>query len=149
MRAQDLFRAMLREQLAPELRRLGFKGSGQHYDLRADGGDCALLGFQKDAASTGGHVRFTINLVVVRGSGELCWRDRIGSLLDDPHDHWWTIRVGDDIAPVADHVLWLVRERALPQLRYRLGLGSPAPHRAHPFPATDCPWPFCTDEHRL
>jgi len=149
MRAQDLFRIMLRDQVAPELRRLGFKGSGQRYDLRTEGGDFGMLAFQKDAGSTGAYVRFTINLVVVRRSGSVGWRDHVGSLLDDPHDHWWTIRVGDDVSAVADHVLWVSRERALPELRYRLGVGPPVSRRSQALPGADCPWPFCSDDHRL
>jgi Domain of unknown function (DUF4304) len=149
MRAQDLFRTMLRDQLAPELRRIGFKGSGQRYDLRATSGDVGVLGFQKDTGSTGAHVRFTANLMVVRASGAIGWRVRIGALLDDPHDHWWTIRIGDDVSAVTDHVLWLVRERGLPELRHRLGLGPPVSLRHEPIPGADCPWPFCSDDHRL
>jgi hypothetical protein len=147
MRAQDLFRTMLRDHVAPELRRLGFKGSGQRYDLRS-GGDVGVLGFQKDTGSTGAHVRFTANLTVVRASGAIGWRVQIGTLLDNPHDHWWTIRLGDDVCAVADHVVWLARERGLPELRHRLGLGPPARSRHQPIPGADCPWPFCTDDHR-
>jgi hypothetical protein len=149
MRAEELFRTMLRDHVAPRLCRLGLKGSGQRYGLRTERGDSALLGFQQDAASTAAHVRFTINLEVAHGSGPVEWRAQIGSLFDDPHDHWWTIRADEDVVAVADHVLWMIRERALPELRHRLGLGPPVTCGHAPSPVTDCPWPFCTDDHRL
>jgi len=148
MRAQDLFRRMLREHVAPELRRLGFTGSGQRYDLHTEAGGCGVLGFQKDTASTAAHVRFTVNITAGRADSAE-WSKPIGSMLDDPHDHWWTIRAGDDVSAVADHVLWVIRERALPEMRYRLGVGPPVTHHRRPLPAADCPWPFCTDDHRL
>jgi hypothetical protein len=149
MRAEELFRTMLRDHVAPQLSRLGLNESGQRYSLRTERGDCALLGFQQDAASTAAHVRFTINLEVAWGSGPAVWRGQVGSLFDDPHDHWWTIRASEDVVAVADHVLWMIRERALPELRHRLGLGPPLTRGHALFPVVDCPWPFCTDDHRL
>jgi hypothetical protein len=149
MRAQDLFHTMLREHVAPELRRLGFSGSGQRYDLRTDTGDFGMLGFQRDTASTATYLRFTVNVTAVPRADRSGWTERIGGLLDDPHDHWWTIRADEDVSAVADHVLWVVRERALPELRYRLGLGGKVPQRRPAPPSADCPWPFCSDAHRL
>jgi hypothetical protein len=63
--AQDTFKAMLRDLVAPELRSLGFKGSGQNFSLPNDS-HWALLGFQKSDFSHRDEISFTINLTVVR-----------------------------------------------------------------------------------
>jgi len=46
------------------LRRLGFKGSGQRYELPSDV-TWATLGFQKSAYSDSLAARFTINVTVI------------------------------------------------------------------------------------
>ncbi|WP_084965824.1 DUF4304 domain-containing protein [Thermoactinospora rubra] len=70
--AQEAFRVMLRDEIAPALRELGFVGSGQIYRL-PDDRHWARLGFQKSAFSMWEQVSFTINLSVV--SKEL-WEQR-------------------------------------------------------------------------
>jgi hypothetical protein len=54
---------MLRSEVAPRLRALGFKGSGQVYTL-PDEDAWVLVGFQKFTRSTADHVDFTINVTV-------------------------------------------------------------------------------------
>jgi uncharacterized protein DUF4304 len=66
--AQDTYAAMLKTLIAPGLRAVGFKGSGQNYRLPSDD-YWAMLGFQKSTSSDAGHVRFTGNVVVVSRSG--------------------------------------------------------------------------------
>jgi hypothetical protein len=56
---------MLRDEIAPELRAAGFKGSRQSFDLPSES-HWAVLGFQKSAWSDRQRVTFTVNL---RGSG--------------------------------------------------------------------------------
>lgn len=61
--AQARFKAWTNEHLAPGLRRLGFKGSGQTFSLPDD--ECwVLLGVQKSTSSTARQVKFTLNLSV-------------------------------------------------------------------------------------
>jgi hypothetical protein len=55
---------MLRDDVAPRLRALGFTGSGQNFALPS-ATHWALLGFQKSDFSDRGRVAFTINLTVV------------------------------------------------------------------------------------
>ncbi|RPE41173.1 uncharacterized protein DUF4304 [Streptomyces sp. Ag109_O5-1] len=50
---------MMRTQIAPALRALGFKGSGQIFELPHPA-SWALLGFQKSAYNTARHVEFTV-----------------------------------------------------------------------------------------
>jgi hypothetical protein len=71
---------MLRDEVAPRLRALGFKGTGQKFALPSET-HWALLGFQKSGFSDMGQVAFTVNLTVVerdaweRGSQE-AWPNR-------------------------------------------------------------------------
>ena len=61
--AQEIFAAMLRDELAPRLRQLGFKGSRQAF-LLPDDHRWIQIGFQKSAWSDAGSVRFTANVTV-------------------------------------------------------------------------------------
>lgn len=61
--AQDLFKRLLRDVVALELRRQGVKGSGSVYVL-PDAAFWAQIGFQKSTSSTSDVVKFTINLKV-------------------------------------------------------------------------------------
>jgi hypothetical protein len=62
--AQDRFRSMVRTELAPELRRLGFRGSGAQFELPS-ATHWLLLGLQRSTSSTADEVRFTVNLSAV------------------------------------------------------------------------------------
>jgi hypothetical protein len=61
--ARDVFRELLRDLVAPELRRQGLKGSGSSYVL-PDDASWKQVGFQKSTSSTSNVVKFTINLKV-------------------------------------------------------------------------------------
>jgi len=61
--AQDVFRATMRDEIAPALRELGFKGSGQVYLLPSET-HWAMLSFQKSASSDAAGVRFAVNFDV-------------------------------------------------------------------------------------
>jgi hypothetical protein len=140
--AQDCFKQMLRDQIAPAMRAEGFKGSGSEYSL-PDSGCLALIGFQRSTSSNAAEVKFTVNLKVVaraawanarseisflpvfprvnvRYSGAPEWATRIGLLMSQPHDHWWTLRPEDDSAPLASEVMEAVRTLAIPALRSQI-----------------------------
>jgi hypothetical protein len=59
--AQAVYADMLRAEIAPRLRTLGFKGSGSAYVL-PDDESWLIVGFQKDRYSRADCVRFTVNL---------------------------------------------------------------------------------------
>lgn len=99
---------MLREYVAPTLRRSGFSGSGQDFHRRIDG-NWAAINFQRDRYSTAADLRFTINLGTASTAVRLedgfppdepareivChWRTRIGLLLPSGLDTWWNVRAG-------------------------------------------------------
>jgi hypothetical protein len=139
--ALDRFRTMMREHVAPELRRMGFRGSGQSFMLPSKD-HWVLLGFQKSRSSSAEAVRITVNITVVskqewalaheRASylperptantsyGTFTWWKRIGSLLPDGRDRWWTLSSGSPTASVAAEVLDAIRIYALPAIYEQL-----------------------------
>ncbi|KGM03533.1 DUF4304 domain-containing protein [Cellulomonas cellasea] len=162
--APVLLAEMLRTSVAPALRELGLRGSGQSYRLTNAGGDHALLGIQKSVASSRSAALLTVNLAYFPGAdwdaahaaGQVAarptasarwipsgWQTRIGLLVDEPHDHWLTVRSPADVSVVSAHLLALVRDLALPQLTARLTGATPPPVPVAP--AGDrprvCPWP--------
>jgi hypothetical protein len=164
-----LFEEMQKTRVAPALRELGLRGSKQDFRLPNDNGDYALFGFQTD--SWDGTTRFTANVAFYRAQrwqearerhGWLPaaptarslyavepallqgWTERIGALMDPPHDHWWTIRTEDDVPVVAEHVVSVVRDAVLPQLRARLSGSEPPPLPSRESgPVAACPAPTC------
>jgi hypothetical protein len=132
---------MLKTSVAPGLRSLGFKGSGQNYRLPADD-HWAMLGFQKSTSSDARHVRFTANVLVVSRSawdaarsqsphlperptastywGTFVWQKRVGALLPGGEDLWWEVEAGTDPAELADAILWAVQDYVLPAMRRRM-----------------------------
>jgi hypothetical protein len=133
--AQETFVSMLRDDIAPALRGMGFKGSGRSY--RLDDEACFIqLGFQSSKYSTGDAVSFTINLSVVGKEawnrareehphfsirpapntyyGKFSWWRRIGSLMPGGQDQWWIIAAGQPTAPIAGEVVDAIREFGIP-----------------------------------
>jgi hypothetical protein len=140
-RAQDTFKQMMRDKVAPALRELGFKGSGQSFTLPSDS-HWALLGFQKSAFGDSQEVRFTINLTVVGrrawdeataarpylgtrpapnvSHGPPAWSERIGFLLPERTDLWWSVPAGASTDTVVEDVVTVVRDCALPEMRRQI-----------------------------
>lgn len=135
MTAQHDFTRMLRDEIAPRLREVGLKGSGQKYRL-PDPDVYRLLGFQKDKWSTAEEVGFTVNLSVIdRADWERyredwmpdvpgpteSWvvgrQERLGMLMPDPHDRWWRLRSGEPTSSLAAEVVAAIVDHGLPELR--------------------------------
>lgn len=137
---------MLRDELAPRLRSLGFKGSGQTYALPSDS-HWAVLGFQKSAFSDARTVSFTVNASVVgREEWETAratsprlpsrppantrfpptiapagyWHGRIGLLMPGRLDRWWKVDAESDTADIAEAVVADIREFVIPAMRERM-----------------------------
>src|SRR5690349_1207537 len=113
---------MMRDDVAPALRRLRLKGSGQAYTLPSET-HWAVIGFQKFTWSNADRVEFTINLTVARKdewaaayeespwlgkrpapnvSGGPAWWERIGGLMPgESGDAVWAVEPGAPVEPVA------------------------------------------------
>ena len=137
--AQERFRAVARDRIAPALREMGFRGSGQLYTLPSE--SCwAQLGLQKTTWSDRDHVEFTANLSVVRRD---VWaravdaepwladkpspnvlalpgarfQERIGMVMG-AGDQWWRLSSeGSDEEATCSAFLTAVEEHGLPALR--------------------------------
>ncbi len=133
---------MMREDVAPALRELGFKGSGQSFSLPSDR-YWALVGFQKSAYSDATAVKFTVNLRVVSkedwerareaqpwrgqrpspndaGSVPGGWYARIGQLLPSRADQWWRVDPDTPTEQTAQAVVAAIRDFGLPEMRRRM-----------------------------
>jgi hypothetical protein len=123
--------ALLRvvDETADKLQPLGFVRWGPVLRLLAEG-NAAIVSFQKSKYANDEEIEFTINLSVVCGrllgsdarplslahevDGHL--RERIGFLLDDPDDIWWTIEPWTDGEQLAAEISDLVVTRGVPYL---------------------------------
>ena len=111
------------------LRPAGFRRQGNH--LRRSSADLFHgLHFQASKWSTRLEGKFTINLVVTAPFLYQGWigkplpanpatalfpvQQRIGFLLPDSRDHWWTVTSGDPIAELAEEVTHALVRYALP-----------------------------------
>jgi Domain of unknown function (DUF4304) len=145
--AQDAYKVLMRDYIAPRLRELGFKGSGREFWLSSES-FWAGIGFQASAWSDKSAVQFTVNVQVVEKdrwaelvasrpdrkypqrpaanssySSRVAWATRIGELMDGK-DHWWSTRGVVDLAALAEEVIREIRDKALPEMRSRIG-GQP------------------------
>jgi len=138
--AQDVFSVFLRRHLAPGLRALGFKGSGQTY-LLASNEYWMLLGIQRSSFSDAAGIPFTVNLTVAdkrkwanvrsrhpawpetpnanRFYGPEIWQSRIGSLLPGGTDKWWRVQPDTDVEELATELLMLIRHVAVREMTAR------------------------------
>jgi hypothetical protein len=132
--AQDEYKRMLREEIAPALRRLGLKGSGGNFVLPHPD-RYLLIGFQGSSSNTTEAVRFTVNLAVInRNAWEQGWQPwwgkpsattegpvgtymRLGQLMPEQNDVWWGLAPGTDTAALAAEVVQAVEQFGLPGLR--------------------------------
>lgn len=110
--------AVLRDHLTPELRAAGFRKQGTRNYARPFPLGIQVVNVQASKWNAGSSGTFTVNLGVhlpavaaLDGVPDLPapaeWqchlRARIGSLLPNPHDHWWELTAGsDDTATAAD-----------------------------------------------
>ena len=138
--AQDNFKTMLREYVAPRLRALGLKGSGATYSLPSDLAWC-LIGFQKFKWSNQQEVEFTLNLTVASKDawakarserewlpdrpsantfyGTYTWQVRVSELLGGG-DRTWRVQKGQLTDAVAADVLEVIERHALPAMQAKL-----------------------------
>ena len=139
---------MMKEDVAPRLRELGFKGSGQRFELPSED-FWALIGFQKSQWGSKEEVSFTVNITVASrrrwdearqtrpylgerpapnslytapklAMQDYIWQSRIGFLLPAGTDWWWELDPATDTRQLADDVVSAIRDYALPAMRERL-----------------------------
>jgi hypothetical protein len=141
MTALEAFTNLIRDHVGPALRADGFKGSGVAFTL-PEPAHWVNLGFQKSRYSDSEDVKFTVNLTVVSKAtwaaqrqaqpylperpaantryGTFAWQRRIGLLMPDGIDHWWTVHSTTNLPDLAADVLQWIRSYGLPAIRANL-----------------------------
>jgi len=126
--AQQAFAMMTKNEIAPRLRKLGFKGSGQKFRLPS-ATHLLSLDFQRSAWNDILEVRFTVNLSAVlieSVSGEsetppsprrLYPHDERLGFLARGRDQWWVVSADRPTLSVADEVVRDIRQFGIPWLR--------------------------------
>jgi len=131
--SQQVFSSWLRARIAPDLRANGYSGSGQDFHRRYRR-NWAAINFQRSSWSTASELTFTANLgtksaLVIEDQGgdpgtpprevECDWRSRIGGLLPDRLDMWWTVRsdmLRAELDVLGETIAGLLIRRAMPEL---------------------------------
>ena len=137
---QTKFKLLMKERIAPRLREDGLKGSGQNYYLPSES-HWALIGFQKSMFSDSHELKFTINLYVVNKNEwekarkersyfpakptpttkwGIGWERRIGFLLPERCDHWWSMEANSNLEKISDQVINFIVKYALPAINEQL-----------------------------
>ena len=149
MTAQEAFTKMLRQEVAPALRRLGFKGSGQRYELPSET-HWAIVGFQKFSWSDRDRVEFTLNVQVIgrneweraraeqpylgvkpsaNAYGGVGWEKRVADIVPghSAGDLTWTVTAGAPTEPLAGDVVAMIADYVVPAIRRRIERERPHP----------------------
>ena len=142
-RASQTFTCFLREDIAPRLRELGFKGSGKRFSL-PDNDHYAVVSFHTRRTGFPDRVRFTLNVSIVEkatwerareatpalpaqpsaaasyGLDDGMWWCPVGTIVGG-HERWWTLDAdGARRDFLAREVLGAIEDAVLPTLRERL-----------------------------
>jgi len=114
--------------LAPGLKELGFTRSGKSFFRPQP--NWSVIEVQKSVKSTSDRLVFTINLGIASrrllsffsssakrpGIAECHWTERIGHLLPEHRDVWWSIDVGDPVEPLGRSVAEAIVSVGIPHL---------------------------------
>lgn len=130
MDARQAFADLL-EVIAQVLAAEGFARQGQTFHRR-QGKNWQVINFQKSVASSADRVVFTINLGIASArlsaffggkdtkrkpkSDDCQWRKRIGQLLPERQDVWWTIDASASVEGLILEILAAISRYALPAL---------------------------------
>ncbi len=146
MRATDTFAQFLRDDIAPALRVLGFRGSGRRYYL-PDSDHYVVVTFQTARTRMPDRIKFTVLTGIVDkerwdaaraadpslpqvpsaianyGLDLGVWRRPVGSLVDG-HDRWWMLdSAGTRRDLLATEVVGAIGKVVVPAVRARLAAG--------------------------
>lgn len=127
--AIDVVKAFADDHLTPFMRGRGFRRRGAHF-TRCTGGLWRVLNLQRTAWGSVEETQFTFNLAIAseaERSLRLLPRNRspieyqalatrIGDLMTPPRDTWWVAQPSRDPEDLANAVLPVIIERALPWL---------------------------------
>jgi hypothetical protein len=135
--AQEIYKRMLRDEVAPALRSVGLRGSSGRFAVPSTT-HWEQLAFQKSHWNDRDSVAFTVDLSVIRRDvwasmiardpwlgkepsptthiGPPAVQSRIGFLRPEGVDHWWELTTGRPVEPILDEVMRDLFCLALPWL---------------------------------
>ncbi|MDY7083571.1 MAG: DUF4304 domain-containing protein [Actinomycetota bacterium] len=121
--ARDGYVRMMRTTVVPELRRLGFTGSGRRFTLQTPKHPGTIT-FQQSQGNTWMGIKFTADVSAASHPG---WTARLGSISHHGCDHWWSLWAGFPGDDVAADLITAIRDHAVPMLKgERNPPGAPA-----------------------
>jgi hypothetical protein len=130
--AQDLFRHVMRDLVAPGLREMGFRGGYTRTFGIAHGDYSSWLWTQKNRHSTRTQVDFWIHLCAGHEPSRSYWRKELHWLVPGMTSAGWTVQVDSPPEAVAESVLDSVRRYGLPAMQAAIDSpGFPPDPRAH------------------
>lgn len=127
---QTQLEELIRQYLRPRLRKAGFRAAGPTF-RRMVSGNWQIVNVQWDSRPIGS-IRFAINLGVASRRAaaadiegwetrhlshwecDLHWR--LGALVHNGHDHWWSIDAQTPLAPLGNQLVQYLESAAFPQL---------------------------------
>jgi hypothetical protein len=139
MTAQDAFKRFVADELRGTFMARGFRARGFTFHRRvAD--NFGIVQLQKSQYSTATNVDFTINLGVFSGRvqqtlSNIMWmpevrdvptepachlRQRVGFLLPERRDTWWSVREDEDTAELGAAIRLVLEQHAFPFLQARM-----------------------------
>jgi hypothetical protein len=146
--AQDAFKTMMREHIAPALRSLGFKGSGPAFYLPSESHH-PIIGFLKSKYSRPDVIQFVVNVTAVSkrdweaakqripdmgdrpppngGYFPGKWHWRLGHLMGHGGDYWWRLSPSSDLEKTSNEVVQAIRDYALPMMQRKIPRGAGRP----------------------
>lgn len=133
------YQSMLRTKITPALTAMGLVSANGGVFTLPDEDAYIQIGFQKSRNSDAVDMTFTVNVSAiskrdwayyakvarypvapetphVHADYPVGLTERIGHFMDTPRDYWWKIKAGDDTTAVAQDVIDLIRNRALPAM---------------------------------
>lgn len=131
MEPQKLFNEMLSTIIRPSLKQQGFTKTRQSFYYPREG-NWGIINFQKSTRSSSAEVIFTVNVGIA--SNRLLtflatidankrpdildtqWQERLGRLLPENDDLWWTIDSGTNIDELGQYLLENILNYALPAI---------------------------------
>jgi hypothetical protein len=137
--AQEEFSRFFRDDIAPAIRALGFKGSGLHFKVN-DGDYVGQLDFQKSRWNVKSVVEFTASLGAAHAPSKRgYWSSRLGHLMPDLDDTWWILPAGSATQELFDDLMDAIRSFGTPALQIALDAPgyppNPSEHRPRSFDA--------------
>lgn len=122
--------------LSPKLKKIGFTKKGNSFYLFFEKNH-GVINFQKSRDSSKEEILFTLNFGVYSyvlnqflsfdkenidkpDLDNFHWYSRIGAFISGNSDHWWKVKISDNLNLIASNVLRIIENNLMPELNLRL-----------------------------